>query len=201
VSATVTRPEKANTPPSRRGRLTTRTILTSVAIGAAVGVILIPLNFVSQTLTASLPMVMVIFYGVWGVAALVPLGVLQRGGTGIIGSAAAGLVSSLSPYGLSSLVTMILWGLLMELPFLVARYRRFGWGMFLTAGLVVGAIGSALSVVRLDLTSMSAGFAASLVAVEMASFVVCSLLSLAIARALRRAGIGGARPVSPPADA
>ncbi|WP_051208612.1 ECF transporter S component [Propionicicella superfundia] len=174
-----------------RKRHTTRTIMTAAAIGAGVGVILIPLNFISQPIAVTMPLVAVVFYGVWGMAALIPLAHLRMRGAGIIGSTAAGLVSSLSPYGLFMVVMMLGWGLLMELPFAVARYRHFGWRMFLIAGVVTGVISSGMSWAMLDLGSMKAEVAVATCVVQVASFVVCSMLSLLIARSLGRAGIGG----------
>lgn len=178
------------TPPARR-RYSTRTIMTAVAIGAGVGVILIPLNFISQPISVTMPIVAVIFYGVWGMAALLPLAHLRLRGTGIMGSTAAGLVSSLSPYGLFMVIMMLGWGLLMELPFALTRYRYFGWRMFLAAGLVTGVISTGMSWSMLNLASMKTGLALAICAVQLVSFVACSLLSLLIARALGRAGIGG----------
>jgi len=181
------------TPVQARGRYSTRTIMTAVAIGAGVGVVLIPLNFISQPISVTMPIVAVVFYGVWGMAALIPLAHMRLRGTGVMGSAAAGLVSSLSPYGLFMVVMMLGWGLLMELPFALTRYRYFGWRMFLFAGLVTGVLSCAMSWAMLDLSSMGIGLAIAVCAMQLVSFAVCSLLSLLIAGALGRAGIGGRR--------
>lgn len=178
---------------ARRTRYTTRTIMTAAAIGAAVGVVLIPLNFVTAPIQATLPILAVAVYGVWGIAALVPLALLRRAGTGVIGATAAGLVSSISPYGLFMVVMMIGWGLFMELPFAMARYRHFGWRMFVAAGAVAGALSCAMSWAMLDLGSLSPTMAIAICAVQLASFVACSALSLVIAHALGRAGISGVR--------
>ena len=82
--------------PGKR-RYTTRTILIAVALGAGVGVVLIPLNFASLAMTSTMPVVVSITYGVFGMAALIPLALLRLPGIGIIGSTAAGVVSALSP--------------------------------------------------------------------------------------------------------
>lgn len=92
--------------PGRR-RYTTRTLLVAVALGAAVGVILIPANFASVAITATAPLVAVAVYGLWGMSALTPLALLQRPGTGLIGSTAAGVITIISPFGILMLVMMI----------------------------------------------------------------------------------------------
>ncbi|MGB4777932.1 ECF transporter S component [Microbacterium sp.] len=186
--------EAATAPrPHPRRRYTTRTILTAVALGAAVGVILIPINFAQGALTAAAPMVAVAIYGVWGMSALIPLALLRRAGTGVIGGTAAGIVTIISPYGVFMVIMMRFWGVLMELPFLVTRYRLWGWKTFTVAGIVTGAIACAMSIGSLNLLSMETGLVVGICVIQVVSFVICSLLSLAIARGLSRTGIAGGR--------
>lgn len=176
-----------------RRRYTTRTILTAVALGAAVGVILIPVNFAQGALTAAAPMLAVAIYGLWGMSALIPLALLRRGGTGIIGCTAAGIVTIISPDGVFMVLMMVGWGALMEVPFTITRYRLWGWKMFAVSGLITGLIACGMSVASLDMLSMETGLVVGICIVQTASFVACSLLSLAIARGLARAGIAGGR--------
>lgn len=177
----------------KKPRYTTRTILTAVALGAAVGVILIPINFASSAITAAAPMIAVTLYGLWGMSALIPLALLRRGGTGIIGGTAAGIVTIISPYGVFMVVMMIGWGAFMELPFLVTRYRLWGWRMFTVAGLVTGLISCAMSTASLNLLSMETNLMIGICVIQTLSFVLCSVLSLAIAKGLARTGIAGGR--------
>ncbi|MFV0434985.1 MAG: ECF transporter S component [Leucobacter sp.] len=176
-----------------RRRYTTRTILTAVALGAAVGVILIPINFAQAAVTTAAPILAVSIYGLWGMSSLIPLALLQRGGTGIIGGTAAGVVTIISPYGVFSLIMMVLWGVFMELPFLVTWYRWWGWKMFLIAGVVTGVIGAWMTFTQLNLASVDPGLATAMFIVAAVSFTVCSLLSWLIARGLERSGIAGGR--------
>lgn len=188
-------PSPADNPavPAKRRRYTTRTILTAVALGAAVGVILIPVNFVTSAITAAAPMVAVTIYGLWGMSALIPLALLRRGGTGIIGSTAAGIVTIISPYGVFMVVTMVAWGVFMELPFLVTRYRLWGWKMFTAAGLITGLLSCGMSIASLNLLSMETSLVIGICIVQTLSFIAFSLLSLAIAKGLARTGIAGGR--------
>lgn len=193
-AVSVTDPVTSRSP--RRRRYGTRVIMTAVAIGAAWGLVQIPLNFVVNPIATALPVLAVASYGVWGMAALVPLAVLQRAGTGVIGSTASGVVASLSPYGLFMVMMMLGWGALMELPFLLLRYRGFGWPAFLFAGALTGVIATGMTWMMLDLGSLQPVVEISTVLVAMASFVGCALLSWMIGKALIKAGIGdGKRPI------
>lgn len=79
----------------------------------------------------------------------------------------------------------------MELPFFITRYRLWGWTMFLVAGIATGVITLVLTSASLNLASMGLGLVIGVCVVQILSFTVCSLLSLAISRALIRAGVGG----------
>jgi len=180
-------------PTSRRRRYSTRLIMTAAAIGAGMGIIILPLEYVVLAIEGSLPVVATITYGIWGMAALIPLALLRRMGVGVIGSVVAGLISSFSPYGLFMVIEMLLWGVLMELPYLITRYRFFGPRMFTISGLVVGAVSCALSSIELNFGAMTTGVVIAVIVVQIASFAACGLLSWAIARGLQRAGIAGGR--------
>ncbi len=180
-------------PKPRRRRYSTRLIMTAAAIGAAVGLVILPLQYLILAVEGSLPVLAAISYGIWGMSALIPLALLRRMGVGVIGGVVAGLVSSLSPYGLFMVLEMFVWGIFMELPFLITRYRLFGWKMFTVAGAAVGIVSCGLSTLELNFGAMTPAVVVGVLAVQIASFIVFSLLSWLIARALRRAGIGAGR--------
>jgi energy-coupling factor transport system substrate-specific component len=178
-------------PAHRRGhRTATRTILTAVALGSAVGVVLIPFNFVNIALSSTMPVLSAISYGVFCLGSLIPLAVLRTPGTGILGSAAAGIVSSLSPYGLMAAVTMIIMGILLELPFLITRYRRFGMPMFLISGTIIGIAICLLNYFGLNMAVMAKPVLVMVLVAQLVSVVIGFVASLLIARALGKAGIG-----------
>lgn len=165
--------------------------MIAVALGAAVGVILVPVNFVLAALTTVFPVLPTLSLGLWGMATLMPLAVLRRGGVGIVGAAAAGFVLIVSPGALLMVVVMALWGSLVELPFFLTRYRYFGWKMFAFAGLIPGLVSALISMHTHNLLSMNPGFAIFVSSIGMASSIIGSLLSLGIAHSLARAGISG----------
>ncbi|MGW4731055.1 hypothetical protein ACWEQC_18160 [Streptomyces shenzhenensis] len=53
---------------SRRRRYTTRTILTAAALGAAVGIVPVPVLFVIMTAAAPLPAAAGFSFGLWSMA-------------------------------------------------------------------------------------------------------------------------------------
>lgn len=169
----------------------TRTILTAAAFGAAVGLVLVPVNFALIAFTATFPAIASVSFGLWGMAALLPLAVLRRGGSGVIGATAAGIVLTVSPGALLMVVLMAMWGAVMELPFFMTRYRWFGWKMFAVAGVIPGLVSCVISIYTYNLPSMDPGLAILICVVQIASFIVGSLLSIVVARALARAGIAG----------
>ncbi|MEU1306064.1 MULTISPECIES: ECF transporter S component [Streptomyces] len=132
-------------------------------------------------------------FGLWSMAALTPLAVLQRGGTGVIGAVAAGVVTMVSPAGPLILVMMAFFGALTELPFLITRYRWFGPRTLFFAGLGLGVLSCGISIFTYDLPSMQPALLVLVCGGQLLSAVTGSTLSYAIARALRRAGIGSSR--------
>lgn len=129
-------------------------------------------------------------------AALIPLALLRRGGTGIVGSSAAGIVTIISPYGVFSLVMMVVRGVFMELPLMVVAYRRWGWPMFGIAGFATGLIGSWMTFTQLNLASAEPGLVTGILIVSTLSFIACSLFSYTIARgwSVRESRAGAAAP-------
>lgn len=188
-------PEEKASSPVRRQPYNTRTILTAVALGAAVGVLLIPFNFAQDALIAVAPPLGTAIYGLWGISSLVPLAVLRKPGTGVIGGAAAGIVTIISPWGVFMVVMMLMWGVLMELPFLFTWYKFWGWKMFTIAGLITAAVNCWWSYGWLNMSSMATGTAVGVIVVQTLSFVLCSLASLWIAQKLAELGVNGGRRV------
>lgn len=169
----------------------TRTIMTSAALGVAFGIVLIPVMMYNLAVTATLPVLAAAGYGVWGMAALVPIALQRRFGVGILASTVAGFVAGpVSGYGWAMGLMMLVWGLLMELPFIVTRFRRFSVWMFVIAGLIIGVLSAAFSYVPLGMEEMALGAVLFICASSVVSSVVCAVLSYVIARGLSKAGIG-----------
>ncbi|MGI5286455.1 ECF transporter S component [Nonomuraea polychroma] len=175
-------------------RFDTRTIMTCAAIGVATGLLLIPFNLLSVALTAAFPLLVTLIYGLWAVPALMGLAMLRRPGTGILTSTVAGLVGMpLSTYGWMMVVTMFLWGLIIEIPFAVTRYRVWSTPMFLVTSAIIGAMSGALLIVSLGGEQMSTATMVGAIVLATVSTPGFGYLSLLGVRALARAGVGGAR--------
>ena len=173
-------------------RTNTRTIMVAAALGAAVGILLVPINIYSIAVTMTMPLLVTILYGTWGLAALIPLALLRKPGAGILGSTVAGLISvPFTSYGLMMVVMMLLWGVLMELPWIVTRYRLWSYKMFAISGAIIGVIMVAMSYMRIALDQMSPWVVAAVWATEIVSSMICFVASKAIAGALVRTGIMG----------
>ncbi|WP_170222857.1 ECF transporter S component [Nonomuraea turkmeniaca] len=175
-------------------RFDTRAIMTCAAIGVATGLLLIPFNVLSVALTAAFPLLVSLIYGLWAVPALMGLAMMRRPGAGVLASTVAGLVGMpLSTYGWMMLITMFLWGLFIEIPFMITRYRIWGTPMFLITSAFIGALSGGLLIVSLGGEQMSAATMAGAMALATVSTPVFGYLSLLGVRALARAGVGGAR--------
>ncbi|NNG88204.1 ECF transporter S component [Streptomyces cacaoi] len=171
---------------------TTRTSMTCVAVGAAFGIVLIPANILANA-TASMPVLVSLFYGLWVLPALVAVALLPRFGTGVLAATVAGLVAGFgSGYGPFMIVMMALWGLLLELPFLLTRYRRLGTGTFLLSGLLIGVVSGVWTAGFIGFGQLAAGVLAAVLATALASSVVFAWFSVLLGGKLSRSGIGTA---------
>ncbi|MGP3975835.1 ECF transporter S component [Streptomyces sp. 8N114] len=168
----------------------TRTSMTCVAVGAAFGLVLIPANLLANA-TAALPVLVALCYGLWVLPALVAVALLPRAGAGIMASTVSGLVAGFgSGYGPFMIVMMALWGLLLELPFLITRFRRLGTGMFALSGAVIGVISGLWTAGFLGFNSLSPLVLISMIVAALASSVVFAVASARLAARLRKAGVG-----------
>ncbi|GAA2069017.1 hypothetical protein GCM10009801_18010 [Streptomyces albiaxialis] len=176
---------------------TTRTSMICVAVGAAFGLVLIPANILAN-LTVSMPVLVSLFYGLWVLPGLVALTLLPRFGAGILASAVSGIVAGFaSGYGPFMIVMMALWGLILELPFLVTRFRSLGTGMFLLSGLCIGVISGLWTAAFIGFGGLAMWLLAAMVATAVASSVLFAWLSVRLGHALSRAGIGAAVRATP----
>lgn len=173
----------------RRSILSTRVLLSSAAIGVATGAILAPFTIWGTLMSTTAPLAYMALTGVWLLGPLISLAVLRRPGAALMTCVVVGLIQM--PFGgAGSILTMLMIGAAMELPFLVTRYRVWSWWLFsLSALAFLGYYAWAV----FGFFSMET--AAPLVQI---AFVLLGLLSgqlavwlsLMIAMRLRRAGLG-----------
>ncbi|WP_017537202.1 ECF transporter S component [Nocardiopsis halophila] len=138
-----------------RGRLPrwrTVDIVVAAVLGVAVGVVFWfwgMLWSVTEPVFLVFPPAQAVLYGVWLVPGVLGMLVVRKAGAGVLTSVAAAAVSALlgTSWGLMVLVAGLAQGLLPELVFAGARYRRWGMGISVLAGAAAG-----LAPVAMDLT-------------------------------------------------
>ncbi|MEG3614717.1 ECF transporter S component [Isoptericola haloaureus] len=178
--------------------LTTRYLMTCAAIGAAVGVLLVPANFVSAPLAAAAPLAYAPLVGLWVIGPVLALALVRRPGAAVLTTFVAGVISSASPVGAWSIVTCLMAGVAVELAFLVTRYRVWRPWLFYVDALVFGAAYVASGWAAFGMETMSTTVLVAFVVLMMGSFVLCTGVGLLLAKRLARAGV--ARGLPPASD-
>jgi energy-coupling factor transport system substrate-specific component len=187
MSAIATEPR-----PFAEPRWRTRDIVIAAIIGVAFGVVFIAWNAVWEAVGAVVLPVRSLIYGVWLVpAVLAPLIVRKPGAALFAEMVAAGLSVFLggTPWGPDALLSGFVQGAAAELVFAFTLYR--GWSLpVLSVAAIASAAGAwihdwALYYADIDTTTMLlVGLAMALSAV-----VIVAFGSVALARALRQAGV------------
>ncbi|RPF21360.1 ECF transporter S component [Myceligenerans xiligouense] len=180
-------------------RYPTRLLLSTAAIGAAGGLLVVGLNYALVGLPPS--SLTYAIYAVttpaWSLGSFVAMALFRRPGVALLTSVFSGLVNLASPFGVAQLVNFLVIGLLLELPFAVARYRRwsdrFFWIAFPAGALLLGAgyLAPTLAAGAIDPSDIAPWLSALLVAAGVALALGLTAVALRTAAALRKAGIGG----------
>jgi len=174
-----------------RRRASTRYLLTCAVLGVAGGLLTVGMNYASLALSVLAPAFVAVTIGAWILPSMTGLALLQRPGAGFLIALLAGLVNApLTPFGFAQLPTVVMAGVLSELPFLITLYRNWSAPVFFVGyGVLITAF-STLWFVYIDAV-MSVPW---LLVVLYALTAVVSLgfvqLALILARRLRAAGVG-----------
>lgn len=185
-----------------RRRFSTRTIMICAAIGVATGILLAPANVLSTALTVSFPLLVTPLYGLWAAPTLLALAVLRRPGVGILASTVCGLINvPVTPYGWTMVVQMLVWGALIEIPFLITRYRIWSMWIFQVAAALIGLISGFLLFFYAGGEQLAAPARVLAVALSVVGAMVVGALTVLVAKALARAGVGAARATVDPDSA
>ena len=174
-----------------RRRASTRYLLTCAVLGVAGGLLTVGMNYASLALSVLAPAFVAVTIGAWILPSMTGLALLQRPGAGFLIALLAGLVNApLTPFGFAQLLTVVMAGVLSELPFLITLYRNWSAPVFFVGyGVLITAF-STLWFVYIDAV-MSVPW---LLVVLYALTAVVSLgfvqLALVLARRLRAAGVG-----------
>src|SRR6478609_9253706 len=136
-------PSAATEPPAARTRWRTVDIVVTALFGVAFGVVFWAWNRAFGPLCAPLAFLaprVGILYGVYLMPAVVAGRLVRKPGAAIFASTLAAALSLLfgSPYGGIIIVYGLVQGVGGELGFLLTRYRSFGWGTAVLAGITAG---------------------------------------------------------------
>lgn len=170
--------------------LTTRYLMTCAAVGAASGVLLVPANFVSATLAPTAPVLYAAMIGLWIVGPVAALALVRRPGAAILTTFVAGVVSAISPLGATSIVTCLMVGVALEIPFAITLYRYWRPWLFVATAGVFAALYTWSAFVAFDIASMMGAVQVTFVALMLGSALAATWLGLVVARRLARAGVG-----------
>lgn len=170
--------------------MSTKTLLTCVAIAVVVSIISIPAGWLSAATSAAFPPAFLSISGVQILGPIIALRLLSRGGAGLLTSAFVGLVGALTgPYGWGSMAVMM-FGAIAEIPFLINRYRRWGTWRFYVAGLLAGLIYTPSLFTAFDYASLAPWIQILTILAPTVSMLVFTFLGLLVAAGLRKTGVG-----------
>jgi energy-coupling factor transport system substrate-specific component len=169
----------------------TRDVVITAVLGVAFGVVFWAWGNIAWPALGFLGPLQNLLYGPWLIPAVLAPLVIRRPGSGVFAEVVAASVSALlgSQWGVIVLLYGVAQGLAGELPFLVTRYRAFGWLPVVMAGILASAaawlLDWAFYFAAVDVgTQLIVG---GLMAVS--GVVVVAGGSIFLARALRDAGV------------
>ncbi|MGY1826667.1 MULTISPECIES: ECF transporter S component [unclassified Blastococcus] len=193
------RPSSANTGRERPAvRWRTVDIVVTAVLGVAFGVVFWAWNLVFGVLAEPLdffPPLSAVLNGVYLMPGVVAGLLVRKPGAATFASTLAAAVSLLmgSPYGGIIVVYGLVQGLGAELGFLLTRYRSFGWGTALlagvTAGLSTAVLDNVLYYSELGFLTFQVPYTVFTV---LSSVLLAGVVGLLLVRALARTGALGA---------
>lgn len=176
---------------TRTSRASTRFLLTCAVLGVAGGLLTVGMNYASIGLAAIAPAFIAVTIGAWILPSMIGMALLQRPGAGFLIAVLAGLVNApLTPFGFAQLPTVIMAGVLSELPFAISLYRVWKkWVFYVGYGVLITAF-STLWLVAVDAAMASPVVLVTLYALTAVVSLVFVFIALLIAGRLRKAGVG-----------
>lgn len=175
---------------SRRPPLTTRALLTCVAIAVATALLGVPAGWLSAATSASFPPAFLSVAGLMIFPSIVAFRLLTRGGVGLLASGVSGLIGVVAgPFGWGSMAVMM-FGAIAEIPFLIGRYRRWSTWRYYFAALLSGLLYTPSIFTAYDYASLALWIQMLSAALPTTSMLVFTWLGVRAADALKRAGVG-----------
>jgi hypothetical protein len=173
------------------GTITTRALLTVAvfgAVGALTSIALMPLTTV---LAITAPLLYAAVASLTATSGMLALRWTRMPGSVVLTAVIAGLLTAaFTPLGALVIIALMGPAAMIEIVFLAFGYRlksRIAW---LAAPAAGGATIAALSLAVIEASLLTPWFIALLFVIRIVAYIACARLSLSIARALERAGVG-----------
>lgn len=116
--------------PATGQRYSTRTLLTCAALAAVFAVLFTSYTWYEAAVLATLPLLVVFTSGLWFALPLLAILVVRRPGAAVLTAVIGGLLASMAnPYGWQLLAFAAIYAVIVEIPFAVTRWRRYGTGV------------------------------------------------------------------------
>ncbi|HWI30298.1 MAG TPA: ECF transporter S component [Microbacterium sp.] len=175
--------------------LSTRVLLTCAAIGVATGLLSAGAGYLSVAVAAGLPLFYGLILGAHVLPGVVAQALLRQAWVALVTHLIAALVASaLAPQWTPRFLgTAILIGGIQEGVAALSRYRRWEPWRFIVSALVIGAVLAATIGLAADVGQFPVGAQIVYLALFLVSPAAWTVVGLAIAAALRRAGVARTR--------
>jgi energy-coupling factor transport system permease protein len=175
-------------------RTSTRVLLSCAAIGVAGGVVAGASAYLALLFATFGPILYGLTVGTHFLPSVVALALLKRPGTAVLAGVIAGLVgTAFAPLWMYRFIgTGLLVGILLELPFLVARYRRWDPWLFYVAAAFSGVVIAVAVFIGLGAEYYPAWAWAIALPLWVASPVLFTWIGRVIAGRLAKAGVAQA---------
>ena len=123
-----------------KSRPTPRDLLMAVAIGIAGSVVTVSVSYLQLAASAVHVYLVAATLGLWALICVLPLLIVRVPGASVVACLAMGIVCAVTtPFGPAAIGTLLLEGIIVELPFLVTRYRQWSAGLFTLSSVIVAA--------------------------------------------------------------
>lgn len=124
--------------------LSTRLLLSCAAIAVAGAIVNVGNAYVYNAVAVAAPWLLGVFAGIYLLPGVAAQAAFRRPGVGLLTQVLSGLLQApFVPTGIASVFIFVILGVLIEIPFLIGRYRYWGaWLFYASAafsGLVYGA--------------------------------------------------------------
>jgi energy-coupling factor transport system substrate-specific component len=174
----------------KSGRRRSKALLTSVAIGIAGSIVVVPLTYLQIFATLSHCYVVALTLGLWVVPCLLPLAVVRQPGASLIACGAIGVISATTtPFGLSAIFALLVEGLIIEIPFIVTLYRKWTVLQYCLAGALLGCFMGFMVPFSLGVANVDLSLQLGCVGIALVSTLTGTGLCLSISARIRRTGV------------